>query len=126
MVYEGYVVLGVAFSVAIMLLDIYLLKLHRVSSGTFARWFIIALAAGIVSLIPAILTVFTVFLGTQFVISAAALTSFLFLLLLIFYLDYRLGSIEGRLTILVANIASTQYASKRRDDSRDHDKDDRK
>lgn len=118
MVYEGYSALGIAFAGALILLDMFLLRRHKISASTFARWLLIGLAAGIVSLIPAIITFLAVFLGTQFLISAATLISFLFLLVLILYLDYRLGNIESKLTMLVASMASTEYSTKRKDEAR--------
>ncbi len=116
MVYEGYSALGVAFASALIILDFFLLRKHRISANTFARWLVIGLAAGIVSLVPAVITLFAVFLGTNFLISAATLTSFLFLLVLILYLDYRLGSIETKLTVLVASMASSEYSLSRKHD----------
>jgi hypothetical protein len=116
MVYEGYSALGVAFAGVLIALDIILLKRHKVSSGTFARWLVIGIAAGIVSLIPALVTLIAFFLGTEFLLSAATIVSFLFLLILILYLDYRLGNIENKLTMLVASMASAEYSLVRKDD----------
>jgi hypothetical protein len=118
MVYEGYTALGIAFAGALVAVDIFLLKRHRVSPGTFARWLLIGLAAGIVSLIPAVITLFALFLGTEFSLSAATLVSFLFLLVLILYLDFRLGNIESKLTMLVASMASEEYSMLKRDRDR--------
>jgi hypothetical protein len=106
---ERYSIIGITFSALIILIDLYLLKKRKISGGTFTRWFIIAIGTGIVSSIPSIFTFFYVLLGTEVLISAVTVTSFMSLLLLIFYLDYRLNRLNDRLMKLVALVSAQEY-----------------
>ena len=109
---ERYSIVGIVFSAVIVLLDLYLLKKDKINGGTFTRWFMIGFAVGIVSLVPATFTFVYVILGTDILISAVTVASFMVLLLLIFYLDYRLNNLNDRMMKLVAEISSRTYDPK--------------
>ena len=111
---ERYSIIGIAFSGVIILLDLYLLKKDKVNGSTFTRWFIIGFVIGIVSLVPATFTFIYVILGTEVLISAVTVASFMSLLLLIFYLDYRLNSVNDKLMKLVALVSAREYDSNRK------------
>jgi hypothetical protein len=106
---ERYSIIGIAFSATIVLLDLYLLKKHKIDASTFTRWFIIGVAIGVVSLVPASLAFLYIILGTEVLISAVTVASFMTLLLLIFYLDYRLNKLNDRLVKLVALVSAQEY-----------------
>lgn len=107
---ERYSIIGIAFSATIILIDLYLLKKRKISGGTFTRWFIIGFATGIVSSVPAVFTLFYVILGTEVLISAVTVMSFMVLLLLIFYMDYRLNDLNDKVMKLVAKMSAQEYS----------------
>jgi len=121
MAIERYSIIGVAFSAIIILIDLYLLKKHKINGSTFTRWFVIGLAIGIVSLVPATLTFIYMILRTEVLISAVTVTSFMTLLLLIFYLDYKLNSVNDKLMKLVALVSAREYEPNRKHKNKNND-----
>jgi len=108
-VLERYSIIGLTFSVILILLDFYLVKKRRISGGTYALWLIIGLSVGAVSIVPAFFTLLLIIFETQFLISAVIGTAFLTLLLLVFYLHYRLNEVSDRVIKLVAEISALKY-----------------
>jgi hypothetical protein len=106
---ERYSIVGIMFSAMVVLLDLYLLKRRKIDASTFALWFIIGLAIGTVSVIPPFLTLLYAVLGTETLISAVSGTAFLVVLLMIFYLDYRLNELRDRLMKLTAEFSALKY-----------------
>ena len=106
---ERYSIIGIVFSATIVLIDLYLLKKHKIDASIFTRWFIIGVSIGVVSLVPASLAFVYMILGTDVLISAVTVASFMTLLLLIFYLDYRLGKLNDKLVKLVALVSAREY-----------------
>jgi hypothetical protein len=106
---ERYLIIGIMFSATIILLDLYLLKRRKIDASTFALWFVIGLVIGTVSVIPSFLTLLYAVLGTEALISAVSGTAFLVVLLLIFYLDYRLNELRDRLLKLTAEFSALKY-----------------
>ena len=60
-------------------------------------------------MVPAILTLLPMFLGTKVLMSAVTLAFFIVLILSLFYLDYRLNELENNIMKLVANISVDKY-----------------
>jgi len=106
---ERYSIIGLMFSAIIILLDLYLLKKRKINVNTFARWFILGLAIGTVSVVPAFFTLLYMVLGTEVLISAVTVTAFMVLLLMIFYLDYRLNELKDNLMKLTAELSVLKY-----------------
>lgn len=115
---ERYSIIGIAFSATIIFINLYLLRKRKISEGTFTRWFIIGFATGIVSSVPGIFALFYVILGTEVLISAVTATSFMVLLLLIFYMDYRLNDLNDKVMKLVAKISANDYGPNRKNESK--------
>ena len=111
---ERYSIIGIVFSVIIVLIDLYLLKNRKISGGTFTRWFIIGFGIGIASLVPAVFTFLYMILGTEVLISAVTVTSFMVLLLLIFHMDYRLNSLNDKVMKLVVELSAYKHNPKRK------------
>ena len=106
---ERYSIFGLIFSAIILLSDLHLLKKRKISGSTFTRWFIIGLALGIVSLVPAFFALLYIVLGTQILISAVTVTAFMVLLLLIFYLDYQINELSDKVMKLTAKVSYISY-----------------
>jgi len=107
--FERYSLFGIGFSIFIIFIDLYLLKKRKIRGGTFTRWLIIGSGTGIVSAVPAVFTLFYEILGTEVLISSVTVMSFMILLLLIFYIDYKLNSLNDKLTKLVIKMSSDKY-----------------
>ena len=106
---ERYSIIGLIFSAIILVLDLYLLKRRKIEASTFTLWFILGLGIGTAAVFPAFLTLIYVVLGTEVVISAVTVTAFMVLLLMIFYLDYRVNEIKDRLLKLTAEFSALKY-----------------
>jgi len=111
---ERYSIVGLAFSAIIILLDLYLLKKRKISGRTFTRWLITGFVIGVVSLVPAFFTLLYVILGTEVLISAVTATAFMVLLLMIFYLDYKLNDLNDKLMKLTVELSAYKYNPKRK------------
>ena len=116
---ERYSIIGILFSIFIIIIDLYLLRKRKISGGTFTRWFIIGFGTGIVSSVPSIFNFFYTLLGTDVLISAVTATSFMVLLLLIFYMDYRLNDLNDKVVKLVAKMSANDYDPNQKDESED-------
>ena len=103
---ERYSIIGLIFSVIIILLNLYLFKKRKINASTFTRWFILGLGIGTVSLVPSFFTLIYMILGTEILISAFTVTAFMFLLIMIFYLDYRLNDLKDKLMKLTAMLSA--------------------
>lgn len=113
---ERYSIAGIILSTTIILLVLYLLKKRKISGDVFTRWFIIGISIGVISMFPAILTLLPVILGTEVLMSAVTLAFFIVLVLLIFYLDYRLNELEKKIMKLVVKISVDEYSSYKYDE----------
>lgn len=123
MILARYSIIGIAFSVFILMVDFYLLKKQKIDGATFARWFIIGIVLGVVSLVPTFLTFLYVLIGTEGLVSAVTISSFMVLLTLIFYLDYKINRLNDMLMKLVALMSVERYQSGRKlKEGRDDDK----
>ena len=127
MLVERYSIIGIIFSAIIVLTSLYLLRKRKISGGTFTLWFIIGLTLGVVSFVPSIWTLLYVVLGTDFLLSALTIVGFMVLLLLIFYLDYRLNDLNDKMLKLAAKVSSDDYGLEQMVDntSKDNDKDEK-
>ncbi len=110
MSFERYSIVGFAFSAGVVLLDAYLIKKQKVRAGTFVRWLVIGLAVGVISMIPSVTSLLYEALGTGFLISALTVASFMVLILLIFYMDYRIDNLENKLAKVVVSSSAQQFA----------------
>ena len=97
------------FSVTIILLNLYLLKKRKINAKSFTLWFILGLTIGIVSMVPAFFSLLYVFFGTEFLISAVTVTAFMVLVLMIFYLDYKVNDLNDKLMKLTAELSALKY-----------------
>jgi len=69
--------------------------------------------------VPATLTFIYMILETEVLISAVTATSFIALLLLIFYMDYRLNDLNDKVMKLVAKMSANDYSPDQEDESKD-------
>lgn len=106
---ERYSIIGLIFSATTILLDLYLLKKRKIDTSTFTRWFLLGLAIGTISVVPALFTFIQMVLGTEVTISAVTVTAFMVLLLMILYLDYRLNELKDKLMKLTAEFSALRY-----------------
>jgi len=115
--FERYTLIGIAFSLAIVILDFYFLRKRRIEGKAFVLWFSIGLVVGVFSALPYLLELLTILFGTQELVSAVTATGFLFLLLLIFYLYSRISEIQSQLMKLAMEISVERYSQKHKPQS---------
>ena len=108
-----YSIVGIFFSAFILMVDLYLLKEKKIDGSTFTRWFIIGIVLGVVSFVPTFFTFLYMLIGTEVLVSAVTISSFMVLLTLIFYLDYRINRLNDMLMKLAALISVEKYHSSR-------------
>jgi len=109
---ERYTLVGLAFSLTIILLDFYLLRKRKIQGRGFVFWFIVGAVVGLFSTVPYLFALLTLFYGTQELVTAITVTGFLFFLLMFFYLHYRLSELQTQLMKLAMEISAAKYSRK--------------
>ena len=112
MLLERYSFIGLAFSLLVIFLDFYLLRKRKIQGKGFVFWFFVGTTLGLVSIVPSVISEIYIIFGTQFTISSIMATGFLFFLLAIFYLHYKLTELHGLLMKLVLEVSVTKYGEK--------------
>jgi len=107
--FERYSVIGVAFALAIILLDFYLLKKRRIQGRSFALWFTIGVVLALFSTVPFLYSLLMSLYGTQEAISAVTATAFLFFLLMLLYLHTRISELQSLLMKLAMEISLIKH-----------------
>ena len=109
---ERYSLVGVAFSLFIILLDLYLLRKRKIKSRGFVFWFLTGLVAGLFSVVPTLFSLVYVVFGTQYWISGVMGAGFCFFLLAFFYLYYRISELHSLLMKLTMEVSVARYSEK--------------
>ena len=110
---ERYTLIGLVFSLTILLFDFYLLRKRKIQGRGFVLWFMISAVVGLFSTVPYLFELLTLFYGTQELVTAITVTGFLFFLLIFFYLHYRLSELQSQLMKLAMEISVAKYGRKR-------------
>src|SRR3989442_994650 len=95
-----YVDVGLLFSVSLILVSLYLLRRHTISSRLFAGWFFVGAGLAIVFGVPTFFSVLQAFLGTQFLLSSVVFAGAITVLSLIFYQQLKLSDSENKIRSL--------------------------
>ena len=111
---ERYTLVGLAFTLMIILLDFYLLRKRRIQGRVFVLWVIIAAVVGLFSTVPFMFELLTLFYGTEELVTAITVTGFFFFLLMFFHLYYRLSELQSQLMKLTMEISVAKYGQKQR------------
>lgn len=109
---ERYALIGIAFSLVLIILDFYLLRKRKINGKGFVLWFIIGTIVGLFSAAPSIVSYITIMFGTEFTISAFMAAGFLFFLFLTFYLYYKISELHSLLMKLVMEVSVAKYSEK--------------
>lgn len=115
--WERYSLIGVTFSVVIIILDFYLLKKRKIHGRIFVFWFLTGVLLGLFSGFPPLLSLVLTLFGTEFTISAFVGAGFLFFLLAIFYLHYKISELHSMLMKLAMEVSVAKYSQKQSDPS---------
>ena len=115
--WERYSLVGIAFSLVIVFLDFYLLRKGKIQGRNFVIWFIVGVLLGLFSAVPPLFGLIFIFFGTQNTVNAIMAAGFLFFLIAIFYLNYRLSEIHSLVTKLAMEISVAKYSKKRTEPS---------
>lgn len=109
---ERYTLIGLAFSLALILSDLYLLRKRRIQGKGFVLWFLIAIVVGLFSTVPYFFELLVLFYGTEELVTALTVTGFLFFLLMFFYLYYRLSEMHSQLMKLAVELSVAKFGQK--------------
>lgn len=109
MALEGYVLLGLLFSLLLLILDFYLLKRRRINGFTFVVWLVVGVAIGTFAIVPTVYLVILRILGTEFAISAIVGVGFLSLLLITFYLHVLINDLRDKVMKLTAEVSALKF-----------------
>ena len=85
--WERYSLVGIAFSIVIILLDFYLLRKRKIQGRSFLIWFIIGALLGLFSGVPPLFALIGIIFGTENIVNAIMAAGLLFFLVAIFYLN---------------------------------------
>ena len=111
--WERYSLIGVAFSIVLIILDFYLLRKRKINGKGFVLWFIIGTIVGLLSAVPPLVSFVDFIFGTEFTISAFMGAGFLFFLLAIFYLYYKISELHSMLVKLAMEVSVAKHSQKR-------------
>ncbi len=114
---ERYTLVGLAFSLIIILSDLYLLRKRKIQGKGFVLWFLIGAVIGLFSTVPYFFELLVLFYGTQELVTALTVTGFLFFLLMFFYMYYRLSEIHSQLMKLAVELSAAKFSQKQTADS---------
>lgn len=109
---ERYSLVGLAFSLTILLLDFYLLRKRKIQGKGFVFWFVISTIVGLFSTVPFLFELLILFYGTQELLTALTVTGFFFFLLMFFYLYYQLSELHSQMMKLAMEISVAKYGRK--------------
>ena len=109
---ERYTLIGLAFSLVLILSDLYLLRKRRIQGKVFVLWFLIAAVVGLFSTVPYFFELLVLFYGTEELVTALTVTGFLFFLLMFFYLYYRLSEMHSQLMKLTVELSVAKFSQK--------------
>ena len=115
--WERYSLIGIVFSLVLIILDFYLLRKRKINGKGFVLWFIIGTVVGLLSAVPPLVSFVFIILGTEFTISAFVGAGFLFFLLAIFYLYYKVSELHSLLKKLAMEVSVAKYSQKQSDPS---------
>jgi len=116
-VFERYALIGIAFSLVLIILDFYLLRKHKINGKGFALWFIIGAVVSLLFAIPTTLSFVYRIFSTEFSISAFVAVGFMFFLFLTFYLYYKISELHSLLMKLAMEMSVAKYSEKQSDTS---------
>jgi hypothetical protein len=105
---EKYSFVGVVFSLFLIILSLYFVKKRKIKGSTFVLWLIIGLAIGIISIVPSLLVLLYLVVGTEVLISSMVAVTFFTFLLLIFYMHYKIDQLNDKVMKLTAMISSLE------------------
>ena len=114
---ERYALIGIAFSLVLIILDFYLLRKRKINGKGFVLWFIIGVVVGLIFAVPPVLSFVYLMFGTEFSISAFMAVGFMFLLFLTFYLYYKISEVHSLLMKLAVEVSVAKYSKKQSDPS---------
>jgi hypothetical protein len=109
---ERYAVIGITFSLVLIILDFYLLRKRKINGKGFVLWLIIGTIAGTFSAVPSIASELYLVFGTEFTISAFTGAGFLFFLFFSFYLYYKVSEMHSLLMKLAIELSAAKYSEK--------------
>jgi hypothetical protein len=115
LVWERYTLIGIAFSLILIILDFYLLRKRKINGKGFVLWFIIGVVISSFFLIPQTLSFVYQIFSTEFSISAFVAVGFMFFLLLTFYLYYKISELHSLLMKLTVKVSVAEYSKKQSD-----------
>lgn len=104
-----YSLIGVAFALAIILLDFYLLRKRKIQGKGFAFWFVVGIVLGLFSTVPFLFELLTLVYGTDELVSAVTATGFLFFLLVFLYLHSKVSELQSLLMKLTMEISLIKH-----------------
>lgn len=94
---ERYSLIGIMVSIIILFMDFYLLRKRKIQGRAFVLWFLIGGVLGLFSGAPILLEAFYILFGTQDALASILAAGFLFFLLAIFYLQYKISELHSLL-----------------------------
>lgn len=118
---EVYSIVGFIVGAIIAFLSLTKLRKQSISQGTFALWIIVSTVLIILSIVPIFIFAIQNVLGTQFTLSAIFGISFVFLIMVVFYLHQKVDMLNQRIVKLISELATNKFykpdSKENRDDS---------
>ncbi len=107
--YDRYLLIALVVAFLIILLDFYLLRKGKIQGRNFFLWIVVGALLALFSGVPSLLSVLTLFLGTETLFNAVLASGLLFFLVAIFYLNYRISEMNSLLMKLAVAVSASKY-----------------
>ena len=110
--WQTYSLIGVLVASLLIFLDFYLLRKRKIEGRAFALWFVVGTVLALFSVVPPLVSIVYLIVGTELVVSTIVVIGFLFFLLIFFYLDYRISELRNKVMKLAMEVSVTKYSEK--------------
>ena len=107
-----YSLIGVAYGLFIIVIDIVLLRKRKMSGRMFLVWLVYGAAVCYVAVDTSIFSRITQLLGLQFTITGVVVAGFAILSIMFLYLNYKIAELQSQMMKLAMNVSVTKFTDK--------------
>jgi len=107
-----YSLIGIAFGLFIIIADLILLRMRKMSGRMFLMWLIYGAAVCYVAVDPSVFSRVTQLLGLQYTLTGVVIAGFAILSVMFLYLNYRIAELQSQLMKLAINVSVADFTEK--------------
>lgn len=107
-----YSLIGVAYGLFIIVVNIILLRKHRMSGRMFLVWLVYGAAVCYVAVDTSIFSRITQLLGLQYTLTGVVVAGFAILSIMFLYLNYKIAELQSQMMKLAMNVSVAEFTDK--------------